>query len=51
MRDYEPTTYVSSFGSIDAFGPMLRQDALRRGLAKMGRLCLSLSRSCWVRRH
>jgi hypothetical protein len=55
VRDYESTTYVSSFGSIEEFGPVLRQDALRRGLAlalqvvllidgaeglaKMGRLC------------
>jgi hypothetical protein len=55
VRDYESTTYVSRFGSIDEFGPMLRQDAIRRGLAlalqvvllidgaeglaKMGRLC------------
>jgi len=55
VRDYESTTYVSSFGSSEAFGPVLRQDALRRGLAlalqvvllldgaeglaKMGRLC------------
>jgi hypothetical protein len=55
VRDYESTTYVSSFDSIDAFGPMLRQDAIRRGvalarqvvllidgaegLARMGRLC------------
>ena len=55
VRDYESTTYVSSFGSIEEFGPMLRQDAMRRGLAlalqavllidgaeglaKMGRLC------------
>lgn len=55
VRDYESTTYVSSFDSSAAFGPVLRQDALRRGLAlaaqvillidgaeglaKMGRLC------------
>jgi hypothetical protein len=55
VRDYESTTYVSSFGSIEAFGPCLRQDAIRRGLAlalqvvllidgaeglaNMGRLC------------
>ena len=55
VRDYESTTYVSSFGSIEEFGPSLRQDALRRGLAlalqlvllidgaeglaNMGRLC------------
>lgn len=55
VRDYESTTYVSSFGPIDEFGPCLRQDAIRRGLAlalqvvllidgaeglaNMGRLC------------
>jgi hypothetical protein len=33
MRDHDSTTYVSSFGSIDEFGPMLRQEAIRRGLA------------------
>jgi hypothetical protein len=57
VRDYESTTYVSSFGAIEEFGPALRQDALRRGLAlarqvvllidgagslaKMGRLCFA----------
>ena len=55
IRDYQSTTYVSSFGSIDEFGPQLRQEAIRRGLAlamqvvllidgasalaNMGRLC------------
>ena len=33
IRDHESTTYVSSFGSIAEFGPMLRQEAIRRGLA------------------
>jgi hypothetical protein len=33
VRDHQSTTYVSSFGSIDQFGPMLRQEAIRRGLA------------------
>ncbi len=32
LRDHESTTYVSSFGSIDEFGPLLRQEAIRRGL-------------------
>ncbi len=57
VRDYQSTTYVSSFGPIEKFGPSLRQDALRRGLAlaaqvvllidgaeglaNMGRLCFS----------
>lgn len=55
IRDHESTTYVSTFDSIDQFGPMLRQEAIRRGLAlamqvvllidganglaNMGRLC------------
>ena len=55
IRDHDSTTYVSSFKAIDEFGPMLRQEAIRRGLplalnvillidgaaclAHMGRLC------------
>jgi hypothetical protein len=31
VRDWESTTYVSSFKSIDQFGPLLRQEAFRRG--------------------
>jgi hypothetical protein len=57
VRDYESTTYVSSFSGIDEFGPILRREALRRGLGlalqvvllidgaegleRMGRLCFS----------
>jgi hypothetical protein len=32
IRDHQSTTYVSSFESIDEFGPLLRQEAIRRGL-------------------
>lgn len=32
VRDWESTSYVSSFKSIDQFGPILRQEAFRRGL-------------------
>ncbi len=55
MRDHASTTYVSTFDPIEQFGPMLRQEAIRRGLplakqvvllvdgaaglANMGRLC------------
>ena len=55
VRDHESTTYVSTFGPIEEFGPLLRQEAIRRGLAlamqvvllidgatglaNMGRLC------------
>jgi len=33
VRDHDSTTYVSTFESIEEFGPMLRQEAIRRGLA------------------
>jgi hypothetical protein len=55
VRDHDSTTYVSTFSSIEEFGPLLRQEAIRRGLAlamqvvllidgavglaNMGRLC------------
>ena len=38
VRDYESTTYVSSFQSIDAFGPLLRQEAIGRGLGSAGKV-------------
>jgi len=57
MRDHDSTTYVSTFAPLSEFGPLLRQEAIRRGLAlalqvvllidgatglaNMGRLCFS----------
>jgi len=40
VRDYQSTTYVSSFKSINEFGPMLRQEALRRGMGSAGKVVL-----------
>jgi hypothetical protein len=40
IRDWESTTYVSSLESIDQFGPMLRREALRRGLGHAGQVVL-----------
>ena len=40
VRDWESTTYVSSFQPIDSFGPCLRQEALRRGMGTAGQLVL-----------
>jgi hypothetical protein len=34
VRDYESTTYVSSMGPLEEFGPLLRQEAIRRGLGQ-----------------
>ena len=38
VRDYDATTYVSSFKSIEAFGPLLRQEAIRRGMGSAGKV-------------
>ena len=38
VRDYESTTYVSSFKPIEAFGPLLRQEAIRRGMSSAGKV-------------
>jgi hypothetical protein len=35
LRDHESTTYVSSFNSIEEFGPCLRQEAIRRGMGEV----------------
>ena len=40
VRDHDSTTYVSSFGSIDQFGPQLRQEAIRRGMALAAQVVL-----------
>ena len=40
VRDYESTTYVSSFKSIDQFGPLLRQEAIRRGMGSVPQVVL-----------
>jgi hypothetical protein len=40
VRDLDATTYVSRFGSIHEFGPMLRREALRRGMGSSRRVVL-----------
>lgn len=40
VRDWESTTYVSSFKSSTEFGPCLRQEAIRRGMASAGQVVL-----------
>lgn len=40
VRDWESTTYVSSLDSIDRFGPMLRREALRRGMGTAAKVVL-----------
>ena len=40
VRDWDSTSYVSSFKSIDQFGPLLRQEARRRGMGSAGQVVL-----------
>jgi hypothetical protein len=40
VRDWESTTYVSSMESSDIFGPILRAEALRRGMAYADKIVL-----------
>jgi hypothetical protein len=40
VRDWESTTYVSGFMPIDEFGPLLRQEALRRGYGTAAKVVL-----------
>ena len=40
VRDYESTTYVSSMAPIEDFGPLLRQEAIRRNMGQAGKVVL-----------
>ena len=40
VRDWDSTTYVSSLETIDEFGPLLRREALRRGLGSARKVVL-----------
>ncbi len=40
VRDYESTTYVSNLGPLEDFGSLLRQEAIRRGLAQAQKVVL-----------
>ena len=40
VRDWDSTTYISSFQPIDDFGPSLRQEAIRRGMGAAGKVVL-----------
>lgn len=40
VRDYQSTTYVSSFQPVGQFGSLLRQEAIRRGMGSAGQVVL-----------
>lgn len=43
VRDWNSTTYVSSFKPIDEFGPCLRREALRRGMGTAGKVVVVIT--------
>jgi hypothetical protein len=40
VRDHESTTYISNLGPLEDFGPLLRQEAIRRGMAHAQKVVL-----------
>ena len=40
VRDHQSTTYVSNMGPLEKFGPLLRQEAIRRGMGQAGKIVL-----------
>lgn len=40
VRDHESSSYVSTMNGIEEFGPMLRQEAIRRNMAQADRVVL-----------
>ncbi len=50
VRDFESTTYVSSFKPIDQFGPILRQEAIRRGMASAGQVVVLIDGAVGLQR-
>ena len=50
VRDHGSTTYVSSLESIDQSGPMLRREALRRGMGTAGQVVLLIDGAAGLER-
>jgi hypothetical protein len=40
IRDFDSTTYVSSLGPLEDFGPLLRQEAIGRGVGQVDQVVL-----------
>ena len=48
VRDPHSTTYLGSFVSSDEFGPLVRQAALERGMARAGQVIFLGDGAAWV---
>jgi len=46
MRDFQSTTYVSSFDGVEDFGIWLRREALRRGMGGVKKVVLLIDGAC-----
>lgn len=51
MRDHDSTSYVSTFGSIDEFGLLLRQEARRRGSGTAAKIVLLIDGALGLENH
>ena len=51
IRDHESTSYLSTFGSIDEFGLLLRQEARRRGSGTVGKIILLIDGALGLENH
>jgi len=50
VRDHQSTTYVSSFKPIGEFGPLLRQEAIRRGMGSAAKVVLLIDGAAGLER-
>lgn len=51
IRDHDSTSYVSTFGSIDEFGLLLRKEARRRGSGTAGKIVLLVDGALGLENH
>jgi hypothetical protein len=51
IRDYHSTSYISTFGSIEQFGLLLRQEARRRGSGSVQKIILLIDGALGLENH
>jgi hypothetical protein len=51
IRDHDSTSYVSTFGSIENFGLLLRKEARRRGSGTVGKIVLLIDGALGLENH
>ena len=51
IRDHNSTSYISTFGSIEEFGLLLRKEARRRGSGTVGKIILLIDGALGLENH